>query len=110
MLKPALAALALAASTTLALAATDDELREELVAGPWGKDAECAEGSFTFKPNGTFTVVMADDRPEKGYWSLTDGVMTATDMPTSTVSISGDTLSLGDPSGGTRVEQFARCP
>lgn len=109
MLKTALAALALAASTTLALAATDDEIREELV-GPWGQDAECAEGSLTFEANGTFVVRTADDRPEKGYWSLTDGVMTATDMPVSTVTITGDTLSLGDPAGGTRVEQFMRCP
>ena len=109
MLKMPLAALALAASTTLVLAATDDELREELV-GPWGQDAECAEGSLTFKANGTFAVVRPDDDPENGYWSLMDGVLTATDMPTSTVTIAGNTLSLGDPKGGSRLEQFTRCP
>jgi hypothetical protein len=103
------AALGLVAFSSLALAATDDELKARIV-GAWGQDPVCAEGSLTFAADGTFTIEMTGDDPEKGTWSIADGVLTGTDQPTSSVAIDGDTLSLGDPEGGGRVETFNRCP
>lgn len=102
-------ALGLVAVSSLALAATDDALKKQIV-GAWGQDPVCAEGSLTFAADGTFTIVLADDDPENGTWSIADGVLTGTGQPASSVTIEGDTLSLGDPEGGGRVETFNRCP
>jgi hypothetical protein len=107
--RTAVTALGLIAFPSLALAASDDELRQQIL-GAWGQDPVCAEGSLTFAADGTFAIVMADDDPESGTWSIADGVLTGTDQPTSSVAIDGDTLSLGDPEGGGRVETFNRCP
>ena len=109
MLKTSLAAIALATCATIAFAATDDELNQQIV-GPWGQDAACAEGALTFNADGTYTIVRPDDEPESGTWSITDGVITATDQPVSTVTIEGETLTMGDPKGGPRKETFFRCP
>lgn len=104
-----LTALAVATAPTLALAATDDELRQQIV-GSWGQDPVCARGALSFAADGTYTIVLTDDDPETGTWSITDGVLTGTGQPTATVTIVGDRLSLGDPDGGTRVETLNRCP
>ena len=109
MLKTSLAAIVLAASATIAFAATDDELNQQIV-GPWGPDETCAEGALTFNADGTYTIVRADDEPESGTWSITDGVITASDQPTSTVTIDGNTLVMGDPKGGPPKETLIRCP
>lgn len=107
--RTAVTAVGLFAFSSLALAATDDALKEQIV-GAWGQDPVCAEGSLTFAADGTFTIVMAGDDPENGTWSIADGVLTGTGQPTSSVTIDGDMLSLGDPEGGGRVETFNRCP
>ena len=109
MIRTTVATLAFAASASLALAATDEELKRQIL-GSWGQHAECADGALTFNADGTFTIVMGDDDPETGTWSIADGVLTGSDQPTSTVTIDGDRLSLGDPEGGSRVETFNRCP
>ena len=109
MMRTTLAALAFAATTTFALAATDEELRERIV-GPWGQDAACARGALTFDADGTFAIVRPDDDPETGTWEIAGGVLTGTGQPASTVTIEGTTLSLGDPEGGGRLETFTRCP
>lgn len=109
MFRTAVTALGFVASSSLAIAATDDELKERIV-GAWGQDPVCADGSLTFAADGTFTIVMGDDEPENGTWSIADGVLTGTGQPASSVTIDGDTLSLGDPEGGGRVETFNRCP
>jgi len=114
MFRTTVTALALAASASLALAATDDELKQQIV-GSWGQDAECAEGALTFAADGTFSLVRPGDDDETGTWEITDGVLTGTssdggEQPASSVTIDGDTLSLGAPDGGSRVEKFNRCP
>jgi hypothetical protein len=109
MVRPCLALLLLSASASLAFAATDDELRQQIV-GPWGQDAECAAGALTFNADGTFAITRADDDPEAGTWQIAEGILTGSDQPTSTVAIEGDQLMLGDPEGGGRVETFTRCP
>jgi len=109
MMRTALAALALAAATTFALAATDEELRERIV-GPWGKDAGCAQGALTFNADGTFALVRPGNDPATGTWQIAEGVLTGTGQPASTVAIEGATLSLGDPEGGGGLETFTRCP
>ncbi len=109
MIRTVVATLALAASASLALAATDEELRQQIL-GSWGQDADCADGALTFGADGTYTIVRTDDDPESGTWSIAGGVITATDQRDSTVTIEGDKLMLGDPAGGPRNETFNRCP
>ena len=109
MLRTTIAALALASSALTAVAATDEELREQIV-GPWGPDETCAEGNLTFNADGTYAIVRPDDDPETGTWTIAEGIITATDQPTSSVTIDGDRLVLGDPKGGPRGETFIRCP
>lgn len=109
MLRMSVFASALAASAAFAFAATDDELNQQIL-GSWGEEETCAGGTLTFNPDGTYTIVLADDDPESGTWSITDGVITATDQPVSTVTIEGETLTMGDPKGGPRKETFVRCP
>ena len=109
MLRTTAIAIALAASATLALAATDAELTEQII-GPWGPDETCAAGALTFNADGTYAIVRPDDDPETGTWSIADGVITATDQRDSTVTIEGNKLTLGEPEGGSRVETFNRCP
>ncbi len=109
MLRMTVAAFALAASAAMALAATDDELKQQIV-GPWGPDETCAEGALTFNADGTYAIVRPDDDPETGTWSISDGVITASDQPVSTVTIEGNKLVMGDPKGGPRKETFIRCP
>lgn len=109
MIKATAAALALGASMSIALAATDDELRQQIL-GSWGQDADCARGALTFNDDGTYSVVMTGDEAETGTWTISDGILTGSDQPTSKVTIDGDSLALGDPDGGTRVERFNRCP
>lgn len=111
MIRMSIAALALAASASasLALAATDDELRQQIL-GAWGEDAECARGALTFNADGTCSIVMPGDDPETGAWTISNGVLTGSGQPTSTVTIDGDSLALGDPDGSARVERFTHCP
>jgi hypothetical protein len=61
MLRTAFFALALAVSASLASAATDDELRQQIV-GAWGQDATCSTGALGFAADGTFTF----SQPGKG--------------------------------------------
>jgi hypothetical protein len=107
--KTVLAALALAALPTVALAATDDELRQQIV-GTWGPAEGCADGALTFNADGTYAIIRTDDDPESGTWSISEGVITASDQRPSTVTIEGNKLMFGDPEGGPRNETFTRCP
>jgi hypothetical protein len=109
VIRTIIAVIALAASAQFAFAATDDELRQQIV-GPWGQDAECAAGSLTFNADGTFTVAMPEEEPETGTWTISGGILTGSDQPDAKVTIEGDSLALSDPKGGSRVERFNRCP
>lgn len=109
MMRISIAAFSLAASASLALAATDDELRQQIL-GAWGQDAQCARGALTFNADGTYSIVMPGDDPETGTWTISNGVLTGSGQPASTVTIDGDSLALGDPDGSARVERFTRCP
>lgn len=109
MIRIIIAAAALASSASLALAATDDELREQIL-GPWGQDAACADGALTFAADGTYALVRPGDDTESGTWAIADGILTGEGQPASKVTIEGDSLSLGDPKGNGRVETFNRCP
>jgi Lipocalin-like domain len=114
MIRMTVTALALAASASLALAATDDELKQQIV-GSWGQDVQCAQGALTFSADGTFNLVRPGDDTESGTWEITDGILTGTSsdggaQPASSVTIEEDTLALGAPDGDGRVETFNRCP
>lgn len=109
MIKATATALVLGASVSFALAASDDELRQQIL-GSWGQDAACAQGALTFNADGTYSVVMTGDDPETGTWAISGGILTGSDQPSAKVAIDGDSLALSDPDGGTRVERFNRCP
>ena len=114
MIRTAVTALALTVSASIALAATDDELKQQLV-GSWGQDPMCAEGALTFNADGTFGFVRPGDDTETGVWQIADGILTGTstdggDQPASSVTIDGDSLALGAPDGSGRIEKFNRCP
>ena len=75
MLRTAIAAITLAGSATLALAATDDELSQQL-AGIWAPNAECAAWSVAFDPDGSYLLDRpGTDQDQPGKWSFSDGVL-----------------------------------
>lgn len=111
MIRPILTALLLAASASLACAATDEELKAEIV-GAWGQDAACTSGTLTFNGDGTFSLAR-DDRAETGTWQITGGVLSGatadgSSRPDVKVRIEGDSLHL-DGTDETPGETLTRC-
>ena len=113
MLRPAaLAAILLASASSLALAATDDELRAQIV-GAWGADAACANASLVFNADGTFSInegaTDATSRP--GTWSIANGVLSGATadgaMPDVTLRIEEAKLYFEE--GGQVVNELTRC-
>jgi hypothetical protein len=87
------------AGTVAALAATDDELRQQIV-GKWGETAECTDSTLTFNADGTF-----GDGDRTGTYAIASGKLTgkAGDqaMPDVMVSFDADKLMLKNDSGDT---------
>jgi len=109
MLRTTVAALVLAASAAVALAASDAELREAIV-DSWGQDAACSTGTLTFNADGTFALARPD-RNETGTWAIAGGMLTGTTSDGSTrpeveVSFEADAMSFKNRSG---EDKFVRC-
>jgi hypothetical protein len=107
MIRQVLAASLLAASTSLALAATDEELKAGIV-GSWGQDATCASGTLTFNADGTFALARGDDS-DVGTWQISGGVLSGAtsdgaSRPDVKLTIEGDTLVFGE-----MEETLTRC-
>lgn len=114
MIRSATALLALAASVSCAFAATDDELRRDII-GAWGQDAVCSTGSLTFREDGTFAFAQPGVDPVTGTWSISDGVLKGTrdsggDQPDATISFTDGKMSMTEAGDSQRTAIFERCP
>jgi hypothetical protein len=114
MIRTAVAALALFASVSFALAATDDELKQQIV-GAWGQDETCSTGSLTFREDGTFTFVQPGSEPSGGTWSIADGVLSGTrdgggKQPDATIAFADGNMTMTETEGSERAAVFVRCP
>ncbi len=115
MTRIAFAALVLAASTTFALAASDDDLRQQII-GTWGPDAACAGGQVIFSADGNYAVSQPSGFEANGTWTIGDGVLRTVinggkAQPDATMSIENDVLTLsGEDRGRPLTQQFYRCP
>jgi hypothetical protein len=87
------------AGTVAASAATDDELRQQIV-GKWGETAECADSTLSFNADGTF-----GDGDRTGTYSITGGKLSGKAgeqaMPDVTVSFDADKMMLKNEGGDT---------
>lgn len=108
-----LAAILLASTASFATAATDDELREQIV-GPWGATEACTEASLVFKADGTFAMAeagIAEADQRGGTWSITGGILSGSTpdgaMPDVTVRVEGAKLYFEE--GGQVVNELTRC-
>ena len=109
MHRAAIAILAFTSSASLALAATDEELRLQ-IAGSWGQDLTCSTGRLTFNPDGTFALTRPD-RNEAGTWQIAGGTLTGTTSdgsarPEVTISFGDGTLAM---TSGDHTETLSRC-
>lgn len=114
MIRSATALLALAASTSFAFAATDDELRQQII-GAWGQDAACSTGWLTFDADGRFVFAQPGAEPVGGTWSITDGVLKGTrdgggEQPDATVSFADGKMSMTETGDSQRTAVFEHCP
>lgn len=107
-----LAALLLVSASSLGFAATDDELRQQLV-GAWGADEACADASLVFKGDGTFSINEGgSDAPGRpGTWSIANGILSGATadgaMPDVTLRIELPKLYFEE--GGQVVNELTRC-
>lgn len=114
MIRATVAMLAVAASATLAFAATDDELRQEIV-GAWGQDAACENGSLSFKDDGTFAFLQPGGASLGGTWTITDGVLSGSrdgggSQPDTTVAFADGKMTMTETAEPNRSAVFERCP
>jgi uncharacterized protein (TIGR03066 family) len=104
----------LIAAPALAHAATDDDLKKQLI-GRWGETAACTDSVLTFKEDGSFTMQSGDDDPDSdmaGTYQIKNGVMTGQaedrDMPAVTLRFEGtDKVFL--ESDGKTTDTLIRC-
>ena len=109
-----IAALLVAASASFAFAATDDELRQQIVGG-WGQDETCSTGSLSFTEEGTFTFARPGVAEQTGTWSIAGGMLNGTrsdggEQPPAAVSFADDKLTLAEGGDASRSATFFRCP
>jgi hypothetical protein len=114
MIRSATVLLALATSVSFAFAATDDELRQEII-GAWGQDAVCSTGSLTFRDDGTFAFAQPGVDAVGGTWSITEGVLKGTrdgggEQPDATISFADGKMSMTETGDSQRTAVFERCP
>ncbi|HZP21074.1 MAG TPA: lipocalin family protein [Bauldia sp.] len=98
----------LIASSAAAFAATDDELKTQIV-GKWGDTSACPNGAaLTFNADGTFvsgggTGNAADDR--NGTYQINGGRLSGksgdTTMPEVSIAVDGDKLVFTNDAGST---------
>ena len=107
-----LAALLLAAASSTAFAATDDELRAQIV-GAWGADAACAEASLVFNADGTFSINEGgtDVAGRPGTWSIANGILSGAtaDGAMPDVMLRIEEAKLYFEEGGQVVNELTRC-
>ena len=114
MIRTAVAILTLVASAQLALAATDDALKTEIL-GSWGQEVTCSAASIAFAADGTLIFTRPGDSDKSGTWSISEGVLSVTDetgkpIPDATIDIAGDDLTLRGTDRGKPFEQvLTRC-
>jgi hypothetical protein len=106
-----LAAVLLVSASSFAFAATDDELRQQLV-GAWGADEACANASLVFNADGTFSINEGGDAPGRpGTWSIANGTLSGSTaegaMPDVTLRI--ELPKLYFEQGGQVVNELTRC-
>lgn len=104
----------LIAVPALAHAATDDELKKQLV-GRWGETAACTDSVLDFKEDGSFTMQSGGDDPDSdmsGTYEIKNGVLSGKaedrDMPAVTLRFEGtDKVYL--ESEGKTTDTLVRC-
>ena len=104
----------LIAAPAMAHAATDDELKKQLV-GRWGETAACTESVLDFRADGTFTMASGGDDPDSdmaGTYDIKNGVLTGKaedrDMPTVTLRFEGTDKVYLEADGKT-TDTLVRC-
>lgn len=106
------AAILFVSVSSLAFAATDDELRQQLV-GAWGADEACADASLVFNADGTFSITEggSGSAGRGGTWSIANGVLSGATpdgaMPDVTLRIEPPKLYFEE--GGEVVNELTRC-
>ena len=113
MLRPALTILLVAASASFAQAATDDELRQQIV-GAWGQDETCSTGSLSFAADGTFSFARPGLDLQTGTWSIAGGMLNGaradgSAQPEATVSFAEGRMTISE-AGGAQSATFFPCP
>jgi hypothetical protein len=110
-----LPALALLATITSALAATDDDLKTKIV-GAWAPSADCSQGSLVFNANGTFASKPPTGAGDEldGTYSIVNGVLAgvagSVTMPAVTVSFDAmGGLILTDSTDPTNPDMLMHC-
>jgi hypothetical protein len=109
-----LPAMALLAMITSASAATDDDLKKQIV-GAWAPTDSCSMGSLVFNADGTFA-----SKPPTGGGDELDGTYTILNgelagvagqvtMPTVMVSFNGPKLVLTDSTDPTNPDTLVHC-
>ena len=104
----------LIAAPALAHAATDADLKKQLV-GRWGETAACTDSVLIFKEDGTFSSDNGDDDPDNdmnGTYEIKDGMMTGKaedrDMPAVSLRFEGTDKVLLEADGKT-TDTLIRC-
>lgn len=113
MIRPALTILLVAASASFAQAATDDELRQQIV-GAWGQDESCSTGSLSFAEDGTFTFARPGLDSQSGTWSIAGGMLNGaradgSKQPEAAVTFADGKLTLAE-AASEQSATFFRCP
>ena len=104
----------LIAAPAVAHAATDDELKKQIV-GRWGETAACTDSVLIFKEDGTFSSDNNDDDPDNdmnGTYEIKDGKMTGKaedrDMPAVSLRFEGPDKVFLEAEGKT-TDALIRC-
>jgi hypothetical protein len=113
MIRLSLAALLVTASASFAFAATDEELRQQIV-GAWGQDDTCSTGSLSFAADGTFVFARPGFEDQSGTWSIAGGVLSGarsdgSSQPDATVAFADGKMTMAE-SGSAQAATFFPCP
>jgi uncharacterized protein (TIGR03066 family) len=108
-----LAFLFVTAGSLAASAATDDELRSQIL-GKWGETADCKSGLLIFNADGSFASTDASGQSaadQNGTYAISGGKLNGKagerTMPEVTISFDGDTMTFAIDAD--RTEKLSRC-